>query len=197
MNRVRRDTQRAGRPGLPVTSGLLVVGLALILLLPACSSKYIHEGQVSPAFDTRGNHRVAIMPFLVRGLRSPGSFERDMAYDFLSRRLLSTNRLQPLDGFTVRELVRREAFGQMDGVDPAKARDMGKKLGADLVCLAELSFEEVEPKVVLVATVKLFSVNDPTVLYSGLGRMANPLSLNAAAEVALELATQKLVEAMR
>ncbi|MFO7674842.1 MAG: hypothetical protein R6X12_00785 [bacterium] len=171
--------------------------LAGLVFSAGCSPKYVHEGQISPAFDTRQSYDVAIMPFLVRGLRAPGGFERDIAYDYLARTMMGTGKLMPQDGFAVRDLVKKETFGQMDGIDPVKARALGKKLGADLVCLAELSFEQIEPKVVLIATVKLHSVDSPTILYSGLGRSANPLSLNAAAEGALGLATKKLIEAMR
>ena len=168
-----------------------------LLLAGACSRRYLNEGQVSSGFDTRRSYKVAIMPFMVRGLRTPGMFERDMAYDVLSRRLMSTGKLLPMDGFTVRDAVKKHEFGQQGFVDPVKARSIGKELGADLVSLAELSFEQVEPAPILVATVKLYSVDSPTILYSGLGRSTNPLSLNAAAEFALDLATSKLARSMR
>jgi len=169
---------------------------ALLLAVAACSPKYLAQGTLDPGFDTKQTYKVAVMPFLVRGLQSPGAFERDMAYGHLCRRLMETGRLLPMDMPTVINAVLVRGFGQQSTIDPATAREIGKELGADLICLAELDYEMVEPKL-LVTTVQLLNVNATTAVYSGLGRMANPLSVNAAAEFALDLATKKLVEKMR
>jgi len=173
------------------------VGLGFALVLLACSAKYLANGTIDPGFNTNKTYKVAVMPFLVRGLQTPGAFERDMAYGHLVRRLMETGKLMPMDKATVDAAVRVQEFGQQGTVDPALARSIGQELGADLVCLAELSYEQVEPKVVLTATVQLHGVNSTAVVYSGLGRMANPLSPNAAAELALDYATEKLVARMR
>ncbi len=175
----------------------ITLTLALVILILACSSKYLASGTIDPGFDTKRTYKVAVMPFLVRGLQTPGAFQRDMAYGFLTRQLMATGKLMPLDKFSVDDAVRKHEFGQQGRVDPVMARTIGKELGADLVCLAELSFEQVEPKVVLVATVQILDVETQPVVYSGLGRMANPMSLDAAAEVALELATKKLAAVLR
>jgi len=168
---------------------------AFCILLGSCSQKYIGHSVIDPGFDTRRTYSVAIMPLLVRGpLVTPGSFERDRAYGFLLRRLMETGKLRPMDRPTVERAVGLQEYGQQGAVSPAKAREIGRELGAQLVCLAEVSIERDS---VISATVDVLDVGTTTTVYSGTARSANPVSAIAAAEYALEQATEKLVRTMK
>ncbi|MCX6841641.1 MAG: hypothetical protein NTX53_05100 [candidate division WOR-3 bacterium] len=173
------------------TALLLMTGL----LLSLCSQKYVAHSVIDPAFDTKRTYTVAIMPLLVRGpLETPGAFERDRVYGFLLRRLMETGKLKPMDKATIDRSVGLQEFGQQGTVSPAKAREIGKELGAELVCLAEVSIDQ---ESVISATVDILDVGATATVYSGSARAANPASTIAAAEFALEQATEKLVQRMR
>jgi hypothetical protein len=165
------------------------------LLLGSCSEKYVAHSAMDPGFDTKRTYSVAIMPLFVRGpSMTPGAFERDRAYGFLLRRLMETGKLKPMDKPTVERAVGLQEFGQLGAVSPAKARGIGRELGAELVCLAELSIDQ---ESVISATVDILDVNTTTTVYSGSARAANPVSVMAAVEYALERATEKFVRAMK
>jgi hypothetical protein len=169
---------------------------ALLLLVLGCSAKYISSGEVSPGFDTDRSYKVAIMPLAVRGLLTPSSFARDKAYDHLLRTLMQTRRFQFIDKYTVEQQVKLEEFGSEGGIDPFMSRQVGKKVGADLVVIAECAFEEETP-VILNTSVEVLDVNTTMQMYSGSARTTNPASTLAAAEAGLELATEKLVQKMK
>jgi len=176
-------------------SAVCVLLLVVCGLLGSCSEKYVAHSAVNPGFDVSRTYKIAIMPLLVRNASlTPGSFERDSAYVFLQRRLMETGKLTPMDKSTIDRAVSVQEFGQQGAVSPAKAREIGKQLGADLVCLAEVNIEQGS---VVSATMDLLDVSSVTMVYSGSARSTNPISTIAAAEYALEQATDKLVKAMK
>jgi len=165
------------------------------LLLSSCSEKYVAHSAIDPGFNAKKTYTVAIMPLLVRQpLVTLGAFDRDQAYGFLLRRLMETGKLRPMDKSTIDRAVGVQEFGQQGAVSPAKAREIGKELGADLVCLAEVNIDQ---ESVVLATVDMLDVGTTTTVYSGSARATNPASAIAAAQYALEQATDKLVQAMK
>jgi hypothetical protein len=107
---------------------------------------------------------------------------------------METGKLKPMDKPTVDRAVGLQEFGQLGAVSPAKAREIGRELGAELVCLAELNIDK---ESVISATVDILDVTTATTVYSGSARAANPVSVMAAVEYALERATEKFVRAMK
>jgi len=83
------------------------------------------------------------------------------------------------------------------GGDPFRSRKVGKKIGADLVVIAECVFEEEAPEVILNTSVEVLDVNTTMQVYSGSARTVNPASTLAAAEAGLDLATDALVKKMK
>jgi len=168
---------------------------ACALLGLACSQKYVGHSAMDSGFDTRRTYTIAIMPLLVRSsgvvLDAP---EWDQAYGFLTRRLMETGKLRATDKTTIDRAVSLQAFGQQGTVSRAKARDIGKQVAADLVCLAEVNADQAS---IVTATVDILDVNSSSTVYSGSARATNPVSAIAAAQYALEQATEKLVERMR
>jgi hypothetical protein len=165
------------------------------LLLGSCSEKYVAHSAIDPGFDARRTYTVAIMPLFVRGPAvTPGAFERDRAYGFLLRRLMETGKLRPMDKPAVDRAVGLQEFGQQGMVSPVKAREIGKELGAQLVCLAEVNIEQ---ESVISATVDILDVSSTTTAYSGSAKATAALSTVAAAESALKQATEKLVQKMK
>jgi hypothetical protein len=177
-------------------SMITAAALSLLILL-GCSSKYISNGALSAGFDTNGTYKIAIMPLAVRGLLTPSSFARDKAYDHLLRTLTQTQKFQPIDKYTVEQQVKLEEFGGEGGIDPVLSRKVGRKVGADLVVIAECVFEEEAPKVILNTSVEVLDVGTTMQVYSGSARTTNPASTIAAAEAGLEFATDVLVKKMR
>jgi len=169
--------------------------LPVWLVLCSCSTKYAEHSAVGAGFDAKRTYTIAIMPLLVRGpMVTPGAFERDQAYGFLLRRLMETGKLKPMDKATIDRTVGLQEFGQQGAVSPAKACQIGRELGAELVCLAEVNIEQAP---VISATVDILDVGTTTTVYSGAARSTNPASTNAAAEYALEQATDRLIQKMK
>ncbi|MBM3330769.1 hypothetical protein FJY68_02820 [candidate division WOR-3 bacterium] len=168
---------------------------AFCILIGSCSQKYVGHSAMDSGFDVRRTYTVAVMPLLVRssgvGLDAP---EWDQVYGFLTRRLMETGKLRATDKTTIDRAVSLHGFGQQGTVSRAKARAIGKELAADLVCLAELNTDQAS---IVTATVDILDVNSSTTVYSGSARGTNPVSAIAAAQYALEQATEMLVQKMR
>jgi hypothetical protein len=175
-----------------------IAALSAVVLLAGCVPQYVvPPSTLDPAFDTGRQYKVAVMPFLVRGLLTPDAFQRDMAYQYLVSRMMSTGKLMPISQPEVERAVRLHEFGQGGTVDPAMARQIGKELGADLVCLAELVFDQELPKVVLNASVRIVSPDTPTDIYYGVGKAVNVASTGIAAQTALDMAVETLLRKMK
>jgi len=174
---------------------LLVFSLSLFIF---CSKGYIKQGVLDPNFDKTRTYKVAILPFLVRGEPGePSPVLRDRAYTRLQVRLQQTGKFMVIDKFTVERVVRTYEFGTIGKVDPALAKKIGKELGADLVCLSELSLNPVDGGLRILANVQILDVNKDYVIYTGQGRTDNPISKEAGAEYAIDLAIDILIKRMK
>jgi hypothetical protein len=168
----------------------------LFLFLFFCSKAYIKQGVLDPNFDQTRTYKVAILPFLVRG-EEPSSTLRDRAYTRLQVRLQQTGKFMIIDRFTVERVVRTYEFGATGKVDPSLARKIARELGAELVVLSELSLNPVDGGLRILANVQILDVNKDYVIYTGQGRTDNPISKEAGAEYAIDLATDVLIKRMR
>ena len=172
--------------------------LALLSIILACSKGYIKQGALDPTFDKSRSYKLAILPFLVRGEPGmPSVTLRDRAYTRLQIRLQQTGRFSIIDKFTVERATRVHEFGTLGRVDPALARKIGKEVGAELVALSELSLNPVDGGLRILANVQILDVNKDYVIYTGQGRTENPVSTEAGAEWAIDLATDILVKSMK
>jgi len=162
-----------------------------------CSKGYIKYGSLDPNFDTTRTYKVAILPFLVRDTGEPDPVLRDRAYSRLQVRLQETGKFQIIDKFTVERIVKIYEFGSSGKVDPALARNIGKELGAELVVLSELSLNPIGGGLRILANIQILDVNKNYVIYTGQGRTDNPISIEAGAEYAIDLATKVLINKMK
>jgi hypothetical protein len=179
-----------------VACGLCLVACGLLLL--TCSPKYFIRGNLAPDFNKARTYKTAILPFLVRGeAGEPNSILRDRAYSYLNDRLMEAGKFMMIDKFTIDQAVRVHQFGQMSGVDPVLARQIGQEAGAELVVVPELSLTPVEGSGLrILCNVQIYDVNGEHVMYDGQGRTDNPV-VEAGAEFAVDLATRKLVSALK
>ena len=74
-----------------------------------------------------------------------------------------------------------------------KARSLGEFLHADVVCLAEVNVKQTAPPIVQ-AKVDIFPVVGSSPSYTGSGQAKDPASFLAAARLALDSATAKIVK---
>lgn len=173
--------------------------LLTLLIILACSKAYFKQGStLPPDFDKTRTYKVAILPFLVRGeIGQPNQVLRDRAYTRLQVILQNTGKFLVIDKFTVEQATRKHEFGTMGKVDPALARTIGKEVGAELVALTELSLNPVGGGLKILANVQILDVNKEYVIYTGQARTDNPISVEAGAEKAIELATEVLVDQLK
>jgi hypothetical protein len=163
------------------------------LLAAGCSVHSLRDGAFDPSFDAKRTHSVAVMPVALRGM-PVADMDGDRLAGFLQGRLLATGWLQAVDAS---DAARARAFGSATTVDPATARAVGRDLGTELACLAEVTVEQLEPTVILGATVQLLETGGQVTAYSGSGRSAKLVSAQAAAEFALESAMQALADRLK
>ena len=172
--------------------------LLTLLIILVCSKGYIKQGSLDPNFDKTRVYKIAILPFLVRGeIGEPSPVLRDRAYMRLQVRLQETGKFMVIDKFTVEKGTRVHEFGTMGKVDPALARKIGKEVGAELVALTELSLTPAEGGLRILANVQILDVNKNYVIYTGQGRTDNPISTEAGAEWAIDLATDMLIKRLK
>ena len=177
---------------------LSLIALILLSAILFCSKGYIKQGVLDPGFDKTRTYKIAILPFLVRGESGePSVTLRDRAYTRLQVRLQETGKFMVIDKFTVEKATRVHEFGSQGKVDPALARKIGKEVGAELVALTELSLTPVGGGLRILANVQILDVNKNYVIYTGQGRTDNPVSIEAGAEFAIDLATDVLVSRIR
>lgn len=173
--------------------GLIV--LVFLLVISGCSKGYIKQGSLDPGFDKTRAYKIAILPFLVRGeVGEPSPVLRDRAYTRLQVRLQETGKFMVIDKFTVERATKVHEFGTMGKVDPALGRKIGKEVGAELVALTELSLTPAGGGLRILANVQILDVNRNYVIYTGQGRTDNPISTEAGAEWAIDLATDVLIK---
>ena len=166
---------------------LLLTTIALGLML-SCSNKAVNTGGTGYGFEGKRIYQVAVFPVLVRGSATPDDSQRDTLYTHLEDRLLETGRFELVD----RVLVEFEADSP-GALSPDDARQAGKKLGADVVCLSSLTLEKASPPLVL-AKVDILPVEGKSPSYTGSGRAGDPDDWLAAARLALDSATAGIVK---
>ena len=176
---------------------MFLTAMFAVVMMTGCARQVVQPSTMDPGFDTHRWYRVAVMPFFVHGLTTPGAFERDTAYQYLINLLSGTGKFMPFGQAEVEQAVRAHESGQQSGVDSVMARQIGKELGADLVCITELTFDRVAPKVTLNASVRIVRPDKPTDMYHGFGKATDVPMAGAAAEQALDMATYLLVSRVK
>jgi hypothetical protein len=166
---------------------MLLTAIALGLML-GCPKKQINTGGTGYGFETKRIYTIAVFPVSVRGSASLDELQRDSAYTYLVDCLEMTGRFEMVD-----QVLSDNAVDQPGALSKEKARSLGKDLGADVVCLTEINVKQATPPVVL-ARVDIFPVSGNSPSYTGSGQAKDPASLLAAARLALDSATAKIVQ---
>lgn len=166
---------------------LLLTGIALGLMT-GCSHKNVNTGGTGYGFEGKRIYTVAVFPLPVRGPVSADESQRDSLYTHLEDCLILTGRFEIVD----RVLVEFEADSP-GSLSPDQARQAGKELGADVVCLAEVNAKQAAPPVVL-AKVDILPVTGNSPSYKGSGQAGDPASWLTAAKLALDSATGNIVK---
>jgi hypothetical protein len=175
---------------------LIAAGL---LLLAGCSREYLKSGTLSPDFKADRTYSIAVMPIAVRGQApAPDLSLRNAAWSRLQSRLMATGRFKVIDRFKIEQALNVNEFGSTGKVEPALARKIAREVGGEMAALLELEFEQVGGKLqATVAEIQMLDVSSDYVVYAGKGRTANPVSAEAGAELAVEFATQVLVDKLK
>ena len=176
---------------------IVFILIIILIVLTSCSKSYIKSGVFDPTFNTSGYYKIAILPFLVRGeTGNPSQLLRDRAYTKAQTKLMETGNFSLLDKFTIENTTNLYEFGSVGYVEPSKACEIGKELGVQLVLVNELSLTPVGNGFDIIYTAQIFDVNTGIVIYSGQGRTTNPISVEAGAEFAIDLAMKELSKKM-
>jgi len=171
---------------------LFLTSTALALML-GCPKKQINTGGTGYGFETKRIYTVAVFPLYISGSIALDEVQRDSAYSYLSSCLITTGRFDLLDQDSAGHAVHPQGAGPGEALSPEKARQLGKDLGADVVCLTEVTVKQAAPPIVQ-AKVDIFPVSGTSPSYTGSGQAKDPASLLAAAKLALDSATAKIVK---
>ncbi len=141
--------------------------LGFLLGLGCLFSTKAQDWALSPNYDFSHTYTVAVV--------SAEGAVPEAVYNALAMELLKVGNLRVLERGKVAEVLKEQELGTSGVVDPSKAPEIGKLVGADLVCLANYD------KGFLV--VKLVDSETGEVLYVGQGAAPD---VKGAAEKALE-----------
>jgi hypothetical protein len=171
---------------------LLLTSIALALML-GCPKKQINTGGSGYGFETKRIYTIAVFPLSFSGSVSLNDLQRDSLYSYLVSNLIVTGRFEMVDRALVGAAVNPEASLILPVLTRDKARSLGELLHADVVCLTEVNVKQTAPPVVQ-AKIDIFPVSGTSPSYTGSGQAKDPASLLAAARLALDSATAKIVQ---
>ncbi len=171
---------------------LLLTAITLSLML-GCPKKQLNTGGTGYGFETKRIYTIAVFPVLVRGSTSSDELQRDSLYSCLVSNLIVTGRFDMVDKARVEQAVNLQAATMPGPLSPDRARSLGKDLAADVVCLTDINVKQATPPIVQ-AKVDIFPVVGASPSYTGSGQAKDPASLLAAAKLALDSATAKIVK---
>ena len=171
---------------------LILTAIALSLML-GCPKKQLNTGGSGYGFETKRIYTIAVFPLTVRGSTSSDELQRDSLYSYLVSNLIITGRFEMADKAKVEQAVNLQAAVMPGPLSKDRARSLGKDLGADVVCVTEVNVKQAAPPVVQ-ARVDIFPVVGTSPSYTGSGQAKDPASFLAAARLALDSATAKIVK---
>ncbi|MEM5854368.1 MAG: hypothetical protein QXG39_04950 [Candidatus Aenigmatarchaeota archaeon] len=171
-----------------------------IIFIFACARSYIKTGNFSEKFNKELNYKVCILPPVISPsdilISNPLLFER--TYNKLITRFSEVKKFNLIDKYVVMDLCKRHEFGQLGYIDPVEGKEIATELGADLVVICELGASPPPGGgLPFYANVIIIDVKSGETVYTGSGRCANPLSAEAGLELAIQLATEKILKEMK
>ncbi len=166
--------------------------LVFTLLLAACSPKYFMQGTVSNNFDKSKTYNVAIMPPVIKGVGETANLQ-DKCYGKLKAELMNVKNLNIKGDLTsIKKAIKNNQIGASDYVDHDLYKKAAESVGCEAYVFTEITRES--DKLPVLAQVEIFDVQSGNTLYVGRGRGQNPLTVEAEAELAIELALKSLLE---
>ncbi len=125
--------------------------------------EYVLDYTFSPKFSADEVSPVAIF---TRMENSPSPVLSKVAYDAATLSLLKTQRIDVVDRQKIEEILKEQEFSQSGLVDPDKAVELGKLLGAKTVLFMDfIRFESDIDAFQVRLTVKLIDVETARILY--------------------------------
>ena len=171
---------------------LILTAFALSLML-GCPKKQLNTGGTGYGFETKRIYTIAVFPLSFSGSASMNDLQRDSLYSYLVSNLIVTGRFDMVDKAKVEQAVNLQAAVMPGPLSKDRARSLGKDLGADVVCLTDINVKQALPPIVQ-AKIDIFPVAGTSPSYTGSGQAKDPASLLAAAKLALDSATAKIVK---
>ena len=171
--------------------GLILSIIAGVLLLGACSPKYLSKGVLSGSFNKGKTYKAVIMPPVTIDMKQKGNNSiSEMGYKNIVSELSSVSAFVVTGNFRgMRKQANTYKYGAMGNADFTVAIKVAKAMGANAVVISKISKEKANLPVRV--NIEIYDINE-TMLYNGQGRAANPASAEAETELAVEFALKQL-----
>jgi|JFJP01.2.fsa_nt_gi hypothetical protein len=167
-----------------------LIFLFVIIGFTACSPKYLASGAMHASYNSANSYKVAIMPVHVAAaVKATNPDLADRAYNMVNGELIQVSNFQIIDQATVKRKVATLVFGGSEA-DTEIEKKAALAVGANIAVRTNVTREK-EGMPILVE-VTLYDVDNNIQLYYGKGRAANPLSVEAETEAAVEFAFMEM-----
>ncbi len=164
--------------------------LIAVVILSSCSAKYLSKGQKTGSLKNQV-YKVIVLPPVASGVSLTGNNSiSEMAYKDMVNELSGSESFNILGSYRdIRKKANMYKFGGLESTDMNAAIKVAKAFNADGLVITRVSKEKEDYPIRV--NVEIYDI-DQALLYTGQGRAANPLSLEAETELAVEYALKEL-----
>lgn len=162
-----------------------------ILFIYACSPKYLAKGVVTSSYNKAKTYKTIVLPPVTSNLDQTGNNTiAELAFKDIVGELSSVSALNIFGDYrSMRKKANTYKYGAAENTDINIAVKVAKAAGADIFVVSKISKEKQNMPVRV--NIEIYNLSQ-TLLYSGQGRAANPASLEAETELAIEFALREL-----
>ena len=165
--------------------------IASIFILGACSPKYLSKGVIGSSYSKTNSYKTIVLPPVTSGLNQTGNNSiAELAYKDIVMELGSISTFNVTGDYrSMRKKANTYKYGAAENTDIDIALKVAKSAGADAFVVTTISREKENLPVRV--NIEIYDLSK-SLLYTGQGRAANPKSVEAETELAVEFAFKNL-----
>jgi len=162
-----------------------------IFFITACSPKYLSKGVLGNSYSKAKTYKTIVLPPVTSGLNQTGNNPiAELAFKDLVSELSSISALNIFGDYrSMRKKANTYKYGATENTDIDIAVKVAKAAGANAFVVSKISKEK--ENLPIRVNIEIYDLSK-TLLYNGQGRAANPASIEAETELAIEFALKVL-----
>jgi len=168
----------------------LIAIISAFTILQACSPKYLAKGVITSSYQNK-TYKTIILPPVTIALNADGNNSiSELAYKDITNELAGISSFVVIGDYrSLRKSANTYKYGALENTDINAANKVAKSMGADAFVVSKISREKENLPIRI--NIEIYNING-SLLYSGQGRAANPISVEAETEAAVEFAFREL-----